>query len=51
MIFSNIVDSLGLEYGDKTQEILNTVKYQEKKRRNYISVFDESLLSKMEEIV
>lgn len=32
-IFSKIVDSLKLEYGEKTEGILKTVKYQEKNEK------------------
>ena len=45
-----VVDKLGLKYGVKTQNILDTVKYQEKNRENYLSEIEETLLLKIKDL-
>ena len=49
-IFRDLVKLLGLEFGEKTEEILSTVKYQYKQREDYSEVLDGELLSAIENL-
>ena len=49
-IFRDVVKLLGLEFGEKTEEILSTVKYQYKQREDYSEVLDGELLSAIENL-
>ena len=49
-LFKKIVYLFSLEYGEKTQEILDTVKYQEKKRENYLTGLNSDLLLNIENL-
>ena len=49
-LFKKIVDRLSLDYGEKTQEILDTVKFQEKKRENYLIGLNSDLLLNIENL-
>jgi len=44
-IFKDVVKLLGLEFGEKTEEILSTVQYQDKHREDYLEGLDGELLS------
>lgn len=49
-LFKKIVDSLSFEYGEKTQEVLNTVKYQDKKREDHLQGIDSNILLDIENL-
>ena len=49
-IFSNLIDRLGLRYGEKTEEILSTVQYQDKQREDYSEGLSSELLSDIKNI-
>ena len=49
-IFRDVVKFLGLEFGEKTEEILSTVKYQFKHREDYLEGLDGELLSAIENL-
>lgn len=49
-MFSSLAELIGLEYGEKTQEILDAVKFQEKKRENYLVGLDNSLIISIENL-
>jgi hypothetical protein len=49
-IFKDVVKLLGLEFGEKTEEILSTVQYQDKHREDYLEGLDGELLSAIENL-
>ena len=49
-IFGDVVKLLGLEFGEKTEEILSTVQYQSKHREDYLEGLDGELLSAIENL-
>jgi len=49
-IFRDVVKLLGLEFGEKTEEILSTVQYQFKHREDYLEGLDGELLSAIENL-
>jgi hypothetical protein len=49
-VFRYLVKLLGLEFGEKTEEILSTVQYQYKHREDYLEGLDGELLSAIENL-
>lgn len=49
-MFKNVVKLVGLEFGEKTQTILNTVKFQKKQRDDYLDDMDSKLLMEIKEL-
>jgi hypothetical protein len=49
-VFRYLVKLLGLEFGEKTEEILSTVQYQFKHREDYLGGLDGELLSAIENL-
>jgi len=49
-VFRDVVKFLGLEFGEKTEEILSTVKYRFKHREDYLEGLDGELLSAIENL-